>query len=142
MKVYVIGEGEYSDFDVIGVFGTLPEKYKGQNCPLGISIEEFELDLELLPGWKYFPYLVRTDINTGTTIVTLKYTAWFDSSSKTELKNKIFLHKSEYYNKANPNTLLDCLTVVVDAKNKEHAIKIAIDLFAQYLVEQEVNNDL
>ena len=135
MKVYVIGEGEYSDFRVISVFKTLPEKYNKENCPYQISIEEFELDVNPNPAWKYFPYVVCSNISTEALIVREKCSSYYDSSEEIKNKNIVSLHKFTPYEHTISGTAPDWIKVVVDAKNERHAIKIATDLFAQYLVE-------
>lgn len=134
MLVYVVGEGEYSDFHIIGVFSNLPEKYKEQK---EFTIEEFELDKELFPNWKYFPYVVSTNINTGSFITQSRSMAYLDSTQEIKDKNFVSRHKPKYYNKKDLSTISDWLLVTVDAKNEKHAIKVATDLFAQYLVENK-----
>ena len=121
MKVYVLTEGCYSDYHIIGV--TLDEEQAKiaagalSNRHFTVNCEEFETnDINIVkPGWKLWEI-------------------YFDK--KTHAITRIY--QSEYPDcLGNVQLILDKeFCVEVYAEDKEHAIKSASDKLSKYLAEQ------
>lgn len=113
-KVYVLTDGSYSDYHIIGVFSTEKAGIKAQK-EFGGDFEEYELDE--LGKDNRVPFYVRFD-DTGTNCNP-------ESSYNINMLNTIRC----YTHPGHPHPIY---ATYVMAEDKEHAIKIAADLVAQY----------
>ena len=107
--IYVVTDGEYSDYHICGVFDNenLAQKLIDAICGSG-RIEEYELnphERELEAGYK--PFMVRMDRN-GNTI-------------QVDMHKVHFAHDNDNYMfDRNGNMVIECM-----ARDRIHAIKIA-----------------
>lgn len=119
-KIYIVTEGEYSDYSINNVFST-EEKAKEFIAERGGGIEEFELD----PDWRneitnyikgYFPFEVIYHYNTNEYKATKR--VW---SAYGNYKNYCMP-----YGSAEIKWTIKCI-----AQDEQHALKIASERIAQ-----------
>lgn len=115
-KVYVITQGSYSDYQVVGValdkeqaerIQLVKSTYSNPACIEEYDTEDIEVDKDLVPFWRVY----------------------FDKDNVKEDDTYPFTggvpYKVEEWGYKQYN-------VIVKAKDKDHAIKVAIDTLAQY----------
>lgn len=121
MKIYLVGQGEYSSYRIIGVFNDkkLANKFiKSLNNDDYFNVEEHILNPHKAQLDKnYKPYIVKLDLNGNLLQIEQKYFQWNWQNSGER--------SPEYdaYNKA--------FLIPVFAKNQKMAVKIAADVKTQ-----------
>lgn len=123
MKVYVITQGEYSDFEICAV--TLDKKQAellkarysdewDEACIEEYETEEYKIEVskDYKPMW----------------------TVQFENN---EMYRCLQIgHKNHKHGYVKTHYALDIISVFVEAKDEEHARKIAKDIYAKWLAEQ------
>lgn len=126
--VYIVTQGEYSDYSIIGVFSTraiakrFMKAYAMDQDGLPSWIEEWKLDVnstELRAGLK--PYDIRIDAQTGE----------LDTLSAPIVNEKPGVYRT-FVDRGTGHTYLLCLIL---ARDEVHALKIAGDLRTRWLAE-------
>lgn len=132
MKVYVITNGEYSDYHICGVATDLEtaekiQKYTSTEYDES-QIEEYDTDIwtDILKNGNIY-YVSST--NGVIDYVRKNREPEFDSS---------YLRRNKVENYVHPFSNKNIRTVYVIAKDEDHAMKIASDLFAKYEAEKNV----
>lgn len=126
--IYVLTEGDYSDYHIVTLYSTLELAEEAQKlCPES-NIEEYKLDSEIpdhpqgLFGWS-----VTIDAE-GNTI---------RSSYQEDVISRPFEPQEKYYENHYSNSNTTSLFVVrCWARDKEHAEKIALDKYYQFKAQQ------
>lgn len=127
MKIYVVTDGDYSDYHICGVCTSHKtanelKDYVNRNEFCGARIETYETD-----AWEDI-------LNVGGFYDVRRYE---DGSLYTHRQEYdiegCYMKRNRVYRSRNFNTLY---TFVV-AKDEDHAKKIASDLFAKYMAEKE-----
>ena len=122
-KMYLVTDGCYSDYHVMGVFDDkeLAKKYIKS---FGGGIEEYELNpAEPFLRLGYKPYSLQIDIyGKYWTAEPIKKSYWHDISDIGEV---------DYYPKDK------IMTLVLWAKDKQHAIKIAREKRREFIVKMD-----
>lgn len=117
MKIYVITQGSYSDYHIIGV---TEDRIKAENIQkifnkayCGAEIEEYDTeDINIIqPGYKYYCVTSEGDVEEETYYIDLDKRVY--EPPRWSLSTYVF------------------------AKDEEHARKIAQDRFAEYRAEKE-----
>lgn len=125
MTVYVITEGSYSDYHIIAV-STDKDKAEKLAEMFGADVEEWETDTardrRVIEGFRRYRVCFNRE---GDVYWTADYTENEDVAEGVAIYS------------ANRAVRDKAVEVVVWAKNKEAAIKIAAEKRAQYLAEQE-----
>ena len=128
MKIYVVTDGDYSDYHICGVAVTkeMAEKITehimridSYSCP---NIEEYDTNtwIETLNNGNMFHVVLLEDGRMNL------YDETYDMEYGYENRNKVFDFDKR-----------GALNVWVFAKDEDHAKKIASDLFAKYMAEKE-----
>lgn len=129
--VYLVTDGEYEDYHICGVFSTKELavksfKFYGIDEGDDRNISEYELDNNL--------NIINSGLNS--------YEVYFDNG-----KNNTGVYLIEYkepyiYMYEYPSRWInDRYMVIVHAKDKEHAKKVAQDKLHEYLTEREIKNE-
>ena len=130
--IYILTEGEYSDYHILATFSTRELAEEVQKHWPGSDIEECELDAlkipEHPPGYTAWGQIIKPKTNT---------IAW---SHLFNILKYGFVPKEYYNDGARPWYGFSESTFVVDcwARDKEHAEKIALDKFYQWKWEKEI----
>jgi hypothetical protein len=137
-KVYIVTEGEYSDYHIIAVFATREEAEKlVKFLNTDAEIEEYTLG-------------VRFDLNTNRKL--FKVIVWYDRSAKSSIytfscykviENPYFtvdyVHDeptiTSTSRKWDGNSIGYHVSLLAD--DEDHAVKIAIDAVAKYRAQEE-----
>ena len=127
--VYILTEGDYSDYRIVATFSTkkLAEEAKN-HCPNSV-IEEYELDALEIP--EHPPGRTAWSVHINAKINAIHWTHQCDSLGG------YFEPKEKYYEYAEHNGELNTFIVHCWARDKEHAEKIALDKFYQWKWEKE-----
>lgn len=128
--IYVLTEGEYSDYRIVALYSTLELAQAAQkHCP-DSRIEEYELDAIKIP--EHPPGYTAWIVSINTKINSIYYVGQADS---------LFGHfepKEVYYEGGGHDGELNTLQVHCWARNEEHSRKIALDKFYQWKYEREM----
>lgn len=121
MKIWLVSDGDYSDYHIIGAFST-EERANEVAKKLSAGVEEYELD-EVGKDNRY-SYWVRF-YNDGK----CEQTAHIEQSPYSTALNRVGKMEGKYTRSH--------YWVRVMAEDESHAIKIASDLIAQYKATKE-----
>lgn len=120
MKVYLVTEGCYSDYHVIGV--TTDESKAKENAErFSADVEEYDTDaFDKIPKG-YAPYVCYKDVHDNT----------FKAYINTFIDHTVYNSFSfDRFGNA---------TIYVVAKDNDHAVKVASELYAQYVWERDLD---
>lgn len=121
MTIYVLTDGDYSDYHIIGCFSTNELAEKAAKV-LGGSVEEYELDeVGKDNRWSYHIHM-DSNGNIESTMIQIQ-----------QPKEKAVGHYKDY---SHQNEIKFWAEVL--AEDKDHAIKIAADKIRQYRVENNL----
>lgn len=122
-KIYLVTSGKYSDYRVDGVFNN-KELAKKFTKTFGGDIEEYKLNpLEPFLNLGYKPYKLEISLDGKFwTAEDLKDSYWYDHCD---------IGKVDY------NPKIKLITLVLWAKNKQHAIKIAREKRREFIVKMD-----
>lgn len=126
--IYVLTEGDYSDYRIVALYSTLELAEEAQKlCPDSI-IEEYKLDSEIpdhpqdLFGWS-----VTIDVEDNT----------IRSTYQEDVISRPFEPQENYYeNRYLSSNTPPLFVVKCWARDQEHAEKIALDKFYQFKAQQ------
>ena len=116
-KIYVVTEGEYSDYHIDAVFSTKEKavEYIGQHGT-DYSIEEYDLDEEVVKEERL--WRVEFDIENGKLVTSYPTTYQVEENRDTCIVSEYLASKRRY------------ITFFVDADTVDRAIKIASERYA------------
>jgi hypothetical protein len=123
--IYILTQGEYSDYHIIATYSTRELAEEAQRLCLCSEIEEYELDALEIPEHPpgHFAWLVNINAKTNT----INFTAQ-------QISLGVYFEPNEkYYD----NVVYSCFLVYCWARDKEHAEKIALDKYYQWKWNQE-----
>lgn len=127
--IYILTEGEYSDYHIVATFSTKKLAEEAQkHCP-NSDIGEYELDALEIP--EHPPGHTAWYVNINAKINAIYFVSQCDSLYGFEPKEKY------YENAIDVPGELNTFTVYCWARDKEHAEKIALDKFYQWKWEKE-----
>jgi hypothetical protein len=129
-KVYIVNHGDYSDNHIVGVFSS-EEKAEAFRAKYEYDyLDEYKLDCmeKFIPGDPV--YSVHMSLDGSSSEAYLKEP---DDSIKTEFFDLINSEMYDWYKRDNKR-----FKCTVHAKSKEHAIKIANEKRAQYILEHDL----
>ena len=127
--VYILTEGEYSDYHIVATFSTKELAEEALNhCP-NSDIEEYELDALEIPEHPPGHTAWSVNINAKTNAIN-----WTDQQKSF---NGYFEPRENYYEGHGVSGKLNSFIVYCWARDKEHAEKIALDKFYQSKWEKE-----
>lgn len=126
--IYVLTEGEYSDYHIVALYSTRELAEEAQKlCPFS-DIEEYELDSLQIPehpsgytGW-------HVSINVDKNIIQVSY--------QYDILQGDFKPQEYYSDNSKWPNYPSLFVVNCWARDKEHAEKIALDKFYQFKAQQ------
>jgi hypothetical protein len=125
--VYVLTDGDYSDYHIVALYSTKELAEEAQkHCPCS-RIEEYDLDALEIPEHPPGHYAWVVPINAKTNTI--------NCSGQLNTLQSQFEPGEHYY--SNDNVPDGILLVKCWARDKEHAEKIALDKFYQWKWEKE-----
>jgi len=130
--IYILTQGEYSDYHIIATYSTRELAEKAQRLCLYSEIEEYELDALEIPEHPPGHSAWRVSINPKTNTIIYTFlenpiSGYFEPGEKYHDMPEWTL-KTKY----DPLYIVNCW-----ARDKEHAEKIALDKFYQWKWNQE-----
>lgn len=141
-KVYIITQGEYSDYHIVAVFNIkedaekfvnyMSDKYHGDPY----EIEEYDIGIPYDYINNHIYSVKMCSDNSANVIIKEIAPGSYYYGDSLRCKNDAKVFETEEYNYATHKNTVYYYTYIFTANDKDHAKKIAFDRFAKYKAEK------
>lgn len=126
--IYVLTEGDYSDYHIVALYSTREFAEKAQKLCPNSNVEEYELDSVKIPEHPpgYTGWNVTIDVDTNTIY----------HSYQKDVLGGLFKPQENYCDNSKWPSTPSLFVVNCWARDQEHAEKIALDKYYQFKAQQ------